>query len=100
MAQRHLPTEEEDNTAEEFGEGGSGQTIRRDSDEENEHGQALAKLDVRDLLKEAEVPASGGALVLLWLLLSEEKRQLERLGQADEMKLGGGRQGFGDVLAV
>jgi hypothetical protein len=32
--------------------------------------------------------------------ISEKVRQLERLGEADELKFRGSREGFGDVLAV
>jgi len=66
--------------AEELGEGGSGQAVRRDHGEEGEHRLALAEVDVRDFLCEAEVPASGRPLVLLRFTVDKEKRQLERLG--------------------
>jgi hypothetical protein len=46
---------------------------------------------VRDFLKEADMPAGGGALVLLSFVISKKKGQLERFGKADELKLRGGR---------
>jgi hypothetical protein len=64
--------------AEEFGEGGGGQSIGWDRGEEGEHRQALAEVDVLRLLEEADVPANGGAVVFLRLPVSEKKRQLER----------------------
>jgi len=42
---------------------------------------------VRDLLREAKVPTSRRPLALLRLTVSQEKPELERLGQADELEL-------------
>jgi len=42
---------------------------------------------VGHLLEEADVPAGGGAVVLLWLTVGEEQRELERLCQRDEVGL-------------
>jgi hypothetical protein len=42
--------------------------------------QGLARL--RYLLKKPEVPAGGGAFVLLQVIVSEKEGQLERLGKA------------------
>jgi hypothetical protein len=42
--------------AEELGQGGSGEAVRRDRGEEGEHRQALAEVDVWNLLREASVP--------------------------------------------
>jgi hypothetical protein len=44
--------------AEELGQGGSGEAVRRDRGEEAEHRQALAEVDVWDLLGEPEMLAS------------------------------------------
>jgi len=55
---------------------------------------------VRDLLREAEMPASRRPLVLLRFTVCEEERQLERLGKADEPELGRGRQRLGDIPAI
>jgi len=38
----------------------------------------------------AGCPPCGGAVVLLWLLVSEKKGQLEGFCEADELGLGGG----------
>jgi hypothetical protein len=35
------------------------------------------------------VPADGGAVELLGFLVSEQERELERLGEPDEAELGG-----------
>jgi len=64
--------------AEELSEGVSGEAVRRNRRKEDEHRHVLAEVDVRHLLEEADMPASGGALVFLRLLVSEEERQLER----------------------
>ena len=40
-----------------------------------------------DLLGEADVPASGGPLVLLGLAFGEQQSELERLRQGDELEL-------------
>jgi hypothetical protein len=50
--------------------------------------------------RKAHVPAGGSAVVLLRLLISEEKCELEGFRKADEPEFRGGREGFGDVLAV
>lgn len=42
---------------------------------------------MRDLLREAKVPTSRRPLALLRLTVSQEKPELERLGQADELEL-------------
>ena len=60
--------------AEELSEGDSGKAIRRDRGEEREHGQALAHVDVRNLLREAKMPANGCPFVLLGRVLCEEER--------------------------
>ena len=73
--------------AEELGDSAGRQAIRRDRREQSEHSQALAQVDVRDLLSEARMPASGRPLVLLRLTLCEEQRELERLCQRDEVGL-------------
>ena len=46
------------------------------------------------------MPANGRPLVLLRLTVCEEEGELERLRQADELELSGGRQGLGDVAAI
>jgi hypothetical protein len=70
--------------AEEFGEGSGGQAVPRDCGEKDKHRQALAEVDVRDLLREAKVPASRRSPVFLRLAICEEERQLERLDQRDD----------------
>jgi hypothetical protein len=85
---------------EKLGERGSSQAVRRDRGEECEHRLALAEVDVRDFLCEAEVPASGRPLVLLRLVPCEEECELERRRQPDELQLRGGREGFRDVAAI
>ena len=65
--------------AEELREGSGRQAVRRDRREQGEHRQALAQVDVGDLLREADVPASRRALVLLRLTVGEEQGELERL---------------------
>jgi hypothetical protein len=75
--------------AEELGKSRRRQPVRRDRREQCEHGLALAQVGVFRVIDEADVPATGGAVVLLRLLVSEEESQLERLGQADEPELGG-----------
>ena len=64
-------------TAEEFGEGGGGETIRRNRREEGKHREALPEVDLRNLLREAEMPASHRPLILLRL-----SRQPWNLGAA------------------
>jgi hypothetical protein len=73
--------------AQELGEGGSGQAIGRDSDEEGEHGLALADVDVLRLLDGADVPTERSPLVLLRLTLYQEQREPERLRQRHKLKL-------------
>jgi hypothetical protein len=68
----------EPSPAEELGEGGSSQAIRRDRGEEDEYRQALAEVDVLCLLEEANVPANGCPLVPLRVAIGEEERELER----------------------
>jgi hypothetical protein len=75
--------------AKELGKRRSGQRVGRDRSEEGKHGLALAEVDVRHLLQEADVPASGGAAVLLGLFVGEEECQLERFRQCDELNLRG-----------
>src|SRR4029450_9659451 len=69
-------------SAEELGEGRGGRAIRRDRREEDEHGEALAEVDVLRLLEEADVPAHGSPFVLVRVSICEQERQLERLRQA------------------
>ena len=54
--------------AQEFRESCSGEAVGRDRREQGQHRQALAKVDVRRLLEEADMPANGGAVVLLRLI--------------------------------
>ena len=63
----------------ELGEGGGGHAVGGDRGEEREHRKALAEVDMRDLLREANMPASRRPLVLLRLTVGEEQRELERL---------------------
>jgi hypothetical protein len=60
----------------------------------------LADVDVLRLLEEANVPAQGCAAVFLGISVSEEERQLERVCEADKLKLGSRGKGFGDVPAI
>jgi hypothetical protein len=46
------------------------------------------------------VPANGCPVVLLRLIVCKEEREFECLGKADELELGGCRQGFSDVPAI
>jgi hypothetical protein len=46
------------------------------------------------------VPAKGGALVPRILFVSEQERQLERLGQSDQLELGSSRERFRGVAAI
>jgi hypothetical protein len=46
------------------------------------------------------MPSASCSAVLLRLIVYQEQRELERLCQADELELGGGRQGLGDVPAI
>ena len=55
---------------------------------------------MRDLLREAKVPASRRALIPLGLTVGEEEGELERLRQCDELGLGGRRERLRDVAAV
>jgi len=71
----------------ELGQGGSAQPVGRDRSEERECGLTLTQADVRHLLEKAYVPAGGGPIVLLRFIVSEKKGELERLGEADELKL-------------
>jgi hypothetical protein len=63
--------------AEELGKRRSGEAVHRNRAEQRQYGLTFAHLDVRHLLEEADVPAGGGALVLLRLLVSKEKGELE-----------------------
>ena len=63
--------------AEKLGQGGSGEPVSWDRAEEGEHRLALAEVDVRDLLREADVPANRSPLVLLRLAVGEEQGELE-----------------------
>ena len=60
--------------------------VRRDRGEEGEHGQALAQVDLRDLLRETQMPACRRPLVLLRLTVGEEECAAERLRQGDELE--------------
>ena len=53
-----------------------------------------------DLLREAKVPADRRPLVLLWLMVDEQQRELERLRKAHELELRGCRERLGYVPAV
>ena len=64
-------------TAQQLRQSGCSEPVGRDRGEEGEHGLALAEVDVRDLLREAKVPASRRPLVLARFTLDEEQRQLE-----------------------
>ena len=86
--------------AKELGKGGGGKAVRRDRGEKGEHGQALAEVDVRDLLREATVPTGCRPLVLLRLAIREEEGKLECLRQGDELELRRGRERLRDVPTV
>src|SRR3954463_1008677 len=86
--------------AEKLGQSRSGKAVHRDHSEEGEHGQALAQVDVRDLLRKADVPASRRPLEFLRLTVGEEQRELERLREANELELRRGRESLRDVRAV
>ena len=60
----------------------------------------LPQVHVRYLLKEAYVPTGGGPVEPLRVLVSEEKRQLERLRETHELELGGRGQCLRNVPAV
>jgi hypothetical protein len=49
---------------------------------------ALPQADVVRLVDGTDVPTHSSAVELLRLLFSEEKRQLERLCETDEVELG------------
>jgi hypothetical protein len=65
--------------AQELGEGGSAYAVRGDRDEEGEHREALARVDVRDLLREAKMPASHRSFELLRLEIGQEQGELRAL---------------------
>jgi hypothetical protein len=58
--------------AKELGERSGGQAIRRDRGEKDEHGEALAEIDVVRLLEKANVPAHRGPLVLVLVPVSKQ----------------------------
>jgi hypothetical protein len=46
------------------------------------------------------MPAKSRPREALRCIVSQEQAELERLGQADELELGSGRERFGDVATV
>ena len=57
--------------AEKLGQGGSGEPVSWDRAEEGEHRHTFAEVDVRHLVRETNMPATGCPLVLLRLKISE-----------------------------
>src|SRR4051812_28565839 len=73
--------------ADKLGQSRGGKAVHRDHSEEGEHCQTLTDVDVRDLLREAKVPASPRPFVLLGLAVGKEQRELERLRKPHELEL-------------
>ena len=55
---------------------------------------------MRNLLREAQMPTSRRALVLLRFAVGKQQRQLEGVRQGNELELGGGGERLRDVRAV
>jgi hypothetical protein len=72
---------------EEFGKRLCGGPVSGDRGEQGENGKALAEVDVFGVVDEANVPANGGPLVPLRVLVGEEQSELEGIRQRDELEL-------------
>jgi hypothetical protein len=64
-----------------------------------EDGLSFLEADA-DLSAVAAMPAERGAMEALRFLISKQEAKLEGFRKADVLKLGGRREGFGDVAAI
>jgi hypothetical protein len=72
----------------------------RQESEEGEGRLRVGEGDVGGLAAEPQVPAEGGAFILLRGPVATEEYQLERFHGPDLREIGGRGEGFGEVVVV